>query len=475
MAQAFGSRCRRICGRINFAVGKAAQGCKHISIATMSRMSSCRGHEFTPVFGAFAQSGSEASSSEDDAEAAGIAPATPRRNVGGEGGDGDALVAAADPGEDSEPDPFEDVEGAFADAKDRWKIDANTLKGFYLRGLTGQLYGWNQARGLLYEYDHVAGLCNVIWAACTPHLNAEIWTVLPLPPTDPASLQPSATVQAVPVLCLLHVTRGKALLRASAASATFCTQHSLNDSALLALERLPPAGQAYVARTFCPPVRDPSGALCRQVENLLQLGADRVPWAGATETAVLRVPGTGAILGRCVPGIAALCWDSLDDDLVAAAHCRVACVGSRAGGGRFSVCDLGSAEEGTLVDGRRIGAGWTTLVDGCHLDLGPIRIRVELTPVKTALDQALPPLISSGADADIGSKLPLASKRMLPQRGGWRSAKRTRTGGHGEFEAVAPAAEGAARGGDILAAGAAVEAMRPLQPTSWQPPERKTP
>lgn len=28
-----------------------------------------------------------------------------------------------------------------------------------------------------------------VWSSAVPQLNAEIWTVLPLPPTDPASMQ----------------------------------------------------------------------------------------------------------------------------------------------------------------------------------------------------------------------------------------------------------------------------------------------
>ena len=34
-----------------------------------------------------------------------------------------------------DPEPLEDLDGAFADARDCWKIDAETLKGSLLRGL----------------------------------------------------------------------------------------------------------------------------------------------------------------------------------------------------------------------------------------------------------------------------------------------------------------------------------------------------
>merc|ERR1719203_261598 len=58
---------------------------------------------------------------------------------------------------------LEDIDGAFADARDRWKIDSETLKGFFLHGETRKLYSWDQARGLLYEYNGTSGQCVVIW------------------------------------------------------------------------------------------------------------------------------------------------------------------------------------------------------------------------------------------------------------------------------------------------------------------------
>ena len=61
----------------------------------------------------------------------------------------------------------------------------------------------------------------------------------------------------------------------------------------------------------------------RQVEALKKLGCE-APYASALEHAMVRVPASGAILGGCVPEIAALCWN--DTDPVAAAHCRVSCL-----------------------------------------------------------------------------------------------------------------------------------------------------
>ncbi|CAE7489628.1 unnamed protein product, partial [Symbiodinium natans] len=316
-----------------------------------------------------------------------------------ESGESDEEGAEEGEGEEADPDPepLEDLDGAFADARDCWKIDAETLKGFYLHSPTGQLFSWDQARGVLYEYIRQSGECKPIWAAGAPHLSAEIWTVLPLPPTDPASLQNATTEQSSNVLCILHLSRARAAVRAQAASEDFCQRLRLGNCALEALLSLPPAGQAYVLKTFCAPRSDPAGALCRQVEVLRRLGS-QAPYASALEHATIRVPTSGAILGRCVPEVAALCWH--DTDPVAAAHCRISCVG-----GQFSVCDLGADEEGTLFDGRRLGTAWCPLEDGCKLDMGPIRVRVELKPVNAAPNQV--------------TKTSSAAKR-----GSWRSAKR---------------------------------------------------
>lgn len=331
-------------------------------------MNSCRGHEFTPVFGGTGLSDHEESSEEE-------------QKAGSDSESGE-----------SELEPQDDIRGAFADAKDRWKVDAETLKGFYLHSPTGQLFGWDQAKGVLYEYNHGSSECTAIWAACTPEVNAEVWTALPLPPTDPASLQQPSVMKSGDVLCVLHLSRAETPRRACE---FFCERLGLDGGALRSLLALPAPGQAYVLKTFCAPERDPSGSLRRQVQKLQAMSVP--PWAGTLESSVLRVAASGAILGRCVPEVEALCW--FHEDQVAAAHCRIACLD-----GAFAVCDLGSDEAGTLFDGRRLGDVWAPLQDGCRLDMGPIRVKVELTPVNAA---------------------PTAErKRKLPQRGGWRDAKR---------------------------------------------------
>ncbi len=78
---------------------------------------------------------------------------------------------------------------AFSHARDRWEIDNETLKGFYLESKSDILYCWEQAVGVLYRFDNITGDCLPIWTSAAPGENAEIWTVLPLPPTDAAAQQ----------------------------------------------------------------------------------------------------------------------------------------------------------------------------------------------------------------------------------------------------------------------------------------------
>lgn len=325
----------------------------------MVRMQSCHGNEFTPMFRDVDSGESESNSTDCDGDVLHEEKSTE-----------DADFVKDD--EDVSGSEEEDIDGAFADAKDCWKVDAETLKGFYLHSPTGQLFSWDQARGVLYEYLRGSGECRPIWAAGAPHLSSEIWTILPLPPTDPASLVSSGSSGSV--LCILHLSRARAAQRAALASADFCDRLRLG-KALDALLSLPPAGQAYVVRTFCAPRVDAQGALVRQVEALKKLGCE-APYASALEHAIVRVPASGAILGRCVPEIAALCWN--DTDPVAAAHCRISCVN-----GQYSVCDLVQDEDGTHYDGRRLGTEWCPLKDGCYIDIGPIRMEVELKPVQS--------------------------------------------------------------------------------------------
>lgn len=331
-------------------------------------MNSCHGNEFTPLF-------------REDVDS---------EKSNSDSGEGDDVSGSCQEGSEEE---IEDIDGAFADAKDCWKVDSESLRCFYLHSPTRQLFSWDQARGVLYEYVRESGECRAIWAAGAAHVSSEIWTILPLPPTDPASMQ---TTGSTDVLCILHLCRHRAATRAATASADFCERLRLDERALDALLTLPPAGQAYVLRTFCAPASNPSGALIRQVQSLRKLGRE-APYASAVEETTLRVPASGAILGRCVPEIEALCWNATDP--VASAHCRISCLD-----GGYAVCDLVRDEDGTLYDGRRLGDEWCALKDGCDIDMGPIRMHVELRAVEVA------------AAAPRGT--------AAPQRGAWRAAKR---------------------------------------------------
>lgn len=51
---------------------------------------------------------------------------------------------------------------AFGDAKDRWKIDGATMKGYYLHSESGYLYIWHQAAGVLYEHLQSTGQCQAL-------------------------------------------------------------------------------------------------------------------------------------------------------------------------------------------------------------------------------------------------------------------------------------------------------------------------
>lgn len=57
------------------------------------------------------------------------------------------------------------LKAAFSHAKDNWQIDGDTLKGFYLDTQTDKLYCWEQAAGVLYEFQQDTGACTPIWSS----------------------------------------------------------------------------------------------------------------------------------------------------------------------------------------------------------------------------------------------------------------------------------------------------------------------
>jgi len=284
---------------------------------------------------------------------------------------------------------------AFADAVDKWKIDGEGgIKGFYLHSQSGRLFSWDQPKGVLYEYDVNSGTCTPIWNAQNAAENAEIWTLLPLPPTDPAAStaaqpqeQPSIQV-AIPEgsqpgqvlqvttpegtevqfvvpegaiagqmfqihytppadFLLLHILENKIedvtqLIREITFFASKCGLTAAN---LVDLKKLPYEGQSYVERNF-QNQKLPIGEFLRKAH-------DERPWE--QEFRVLRVDCSGAIIGSHLPEFANIPG-------IAQAHCHITAQKDSSGRIRWFVRDLGSAT-GSFLDGRPI----TDKEPGCIL------------------------------------------------------------------------------------------------------------
>lgn len=267
----------------------------------------------------------------------------------------------------------------FGDAKDRWKIDGATMKGFYLHSESGYLYIWDQPQGILYEYLQASGQCQAVWSAACPQLNAELWTVLPLPPTDPASLQASIVesgllpnIDVYLNLTIAHES-GKQVPTdvLEAAVDEFAVLWRLNPPSKQALRKLPPAGQGWVIQNFrCDESRDTSRQFMSYLDKLKAQSVK--PWGNSACT--LRVEATGAIIGRCCPDLDALCREDPPQRL-AQAHCKIMSEKDR-----FYICDLNSCEEGTMLDGFAVNEGWIgPLKTGSLITVGPLRIKIALS------------------------------------------------------------------------------------------------
>lgn len=269
---------------------------------------------------------------------------------------------------------------AFGDAKDRWKIDGATMKGYYLHSASGYLYIWNQAAGVLYEHLQSTGMCQAVWSSAIPQLNAEIWTVLPLPPTDPAAFQATTSqpgelpnIDVFLVLTVAHEA-GKELTSdvLEAAMDDFNSRFSLNSQARRRMAELPSPGQHWVIQSFrgASDGTQHSQALMRYVASLQM--KDVPPWGNSACT--LRVEATGAIIGRCCPDLDALCREDALERL-AQAHSKIMCEKDR-----FFICDMETSEEGTLLDGFAVNSQWVgPLQTGSLLTIGPLRIKIELS------------------------------------------------------------------------------------------------
>jgi len=279
----------------------------------------------------------------------------------------------------------------FGDAKDRWKIDGRTMKCFYLHSESGYLYCWDQPTGILYEYGQATGQCQAVWSSAVPELNAELWTVLPLPPTDPASLQmaiaQSGNLPNVDVFLILTVAHeAGAQVPADvieAAGDEFCSRSELEPQARARLRELPPAGQGFAIQNFrAGGSSDPTKEFLDYVGAVMRKKPP--PWGGSACT--LRVEVTGAILGRCCADLDALCRGDPVERL-AQAHCKIMSEQDR-----FFVCDLNSSEEGTTLDGFDVSTTWVgPLKSGSLLIIGPLRIRIQLSDMAQDAPLVLPP------------------------------------------------------------------------------------
>ncbi|CAK9066050.1 unnamed protein product [Durusdinium trenchii] len=269
---------------------------------------------------------------------------------------------------------------AFADAKDRWKIDGNTMKGYYLHSESGYLYIWHQATGVLYEHLQSSGQCQAVWSSAVPQLNAEIWTVLPLPPTDPASMQASSVsngelpnIDVFINLTVAHEADKQIpadLLQAALEG--FSLRWELRPQETKKITRLPPAGQCYALQNFRGPKDE--GSMAEALDEFLAELKRQYPPPWGSSACTLRVESTGAIIGRCCPDLDALCRDDPPERL-AQAHCKI-----RSEKDRFFLCDMETSEEGTTLDGYAVNGQWVgPLKTGSLIVCGPLRIKIQLS------------------------------------------------------------------------------------------------
>eukprot|EP00397_Hematodinium_sp_SG-2012_P036127 GEMP01038962.1.p1 GENE.GEMP01038962.1~~GEMP01038962.1.p1 ORF type:complete len:471 (+),score=112.79 GEMP01038962.1:145-1557(+) len=302
--------------------------------------------------------------------------------------------------------PADHLRKAFADAADRWKIDGEGgLKGLYLHSPSGRLFSWDQPKGVLYEFDSSTGNCDPIWNAANAAENAEIWTLLPLPPTDPAAAGVTNTAEELPSIqvaipegatpgqvlqvrtpegtevqfvvppdavpgqlmqvtytppedfLLLHILEIK--VEEDVATVVrnvtyFASKYGLSAQHLVELKKLPLEGQSYVDRNY-------ANQKLSMAEYLAKIAQEK-PWE--QEYRVLRVDATGAILGSCLP-------EFVNIPGIARAHCQIAAQKDKNARIRWYVRDLESTT-GTLLDGRSvtIKEPGCILRTNCVLDLG---------------------------------------------------------------------------------------------------------
>ena len=80
---------------------------------------------------------------------------------------------------------------AFAEATNQWFVSDKGERCFYHDTEKDLFFEWDQAEGLLFQYFSGEGEKEMerapIWSAECPETHAEVWQVLPMPPTDPNS------------------------------------------------------------------------------------------------------------------------------------------------------------------------------------------------------------------------------------------------------------------------------------------------
>ncbi|CAD7965197.1 unnamed protein product [Amoebophrya sp. A120] len=92
---------------------------------------------------------------------------------------------------DAEEDPLLEL---YKDAIDRWQVDTENHnpktsatafpKCYYLESKTKQLFIWDQNSGVLFQFEKETQDVMPIWQSGNAAVNAEIWTRIPIPPTD---------------------------------------------------------------------------------------------------------------------------------------------------------------------------------------------------------------------------------------------------------------------------------------------------
>ncbi|CAE7873653.1 AIP3 [Symbiodinium microadriaticum] len=139
------------------------------------------------------------------AEPDAAAPLPAAQNAAENAAEADAAAAAVDSATPSaatepvkSPRPVINWREAFSKAQDRWDVVEGGARCYYHHSDKGLFFEWDQQTGVLFQYFFGAGEARSvpvgdddlpergpIWSSECPDTHAEVWEVLPLPPTDP--------------------------------------------------------------------------------------------------------------------------------------------------------------------------------------------------------------------------------------------------------------------------------------------------